>query len=78
MVNNLSNLFLTKHEIEILKLGLSFTQTPKNNISELKTDIYNILIQLMKTSQLLKIHLHLHQKLMKIKNWKPYARNCQK
>ena len=31
--NSLPNLFLTKHEIEILKLGLSFTPTPKYNIS---------------------------------------------
>ena len=32
-VINLSN--LTKHEIEILKLGLSFTPTAKDNISAL-------------------------------------------
>ena len=42
-VINLSNIFLTKHEIEILKLGLSFTPTPKHNVSEQRTDIYNFI-----------------------------------
>lgn len=39
-------MFLNKHEIEILKLGLSFTQTPKDNISEIETDIYNFIRKL--------------------------------
>ena len=38
-----SNIFLTKHIIEILKPGLSFTPTLKQNISELETDIYNFM-----------------------------------
>ena len=33
-------------EIEILKLGLSFTPTPKQNISELETDIYHFIRKL--------------------------------
>ena len=48
-VINLSNIFLTKHEIEILKLGLSFTPTPKHNISELETDIYHFIRKLRLT-----------------------------
>ena len=44
-VINLSDIFLTKHEIEILKLGLSFTKTWTffygNVRSELETDIYH-------------------------------------
>ena len=47
--NNFSNIFLTKDEIEILKLGLSFTPTPKHNISELETDIYNFIRKLRLT-----------------------------
>ena len=46
---NLSNIFLTKHEIEILKLRLCFTPTPKHNISELETDIYNLFRKLHRT-----------------------------
>ena len=46
-VINLSNTFLTKHEI--LKLGLSFTPTPKHNISELETDIYHFIRKLRLT-----------------------------
>ena len=42
-------MFLTKHETEILKLGLSFTATPKHNISELETDIYNFIRKLRLT-----------------------------
>ena len=48
-VINLSNIFLTKHQIEILKLGLSFTPTPKNNISDLETDIYHFIRKLRLT-----------------------------
>ena len=39
-VISLCNIFLTKHEIEILNLEFSFTLTPENNISELQTNIY--------------------------------------
>ena len=46
---NLSNIFLTKHQIEMLKLGLSFTLTPKNNISEQETDIYHFIKKLRLT-----------------------------
>ena len=46
-VINLSNIFLTRHEIEILKLGLSFT--PKHNISELEKDIYYFIRKLRLT-----------------------------
>ena len=48
-VINLSNIFFTKHEIETLKLGLSFTPTPKHNISELETDIYHFIRKLCLT-----------------------------
>ena len=37
------------HEIEILKLGLSFTPTTKHNIFELETDIYNFIRKLCLT-----------------------------
>ena len=37
---NVSNVQLTQDEIDILKLGLSFTPTPKRNIAELKNDIF--------------------------------------
>ena len=37
---NLSNVPLTQEEIDILKLGLSFTPTPKQNIAELENDIF--------------------------------------
>ena len=47
--NNFSNIFLTKDEIEILKLGISFTPTPKHNISELETDVYNLIRKLRLT-----------------------------
>ena len=46
-VINLSNIFLTRHEIEILNLGLSFT--PKHNISELEKDIYYFIRKLRLT-----------------------------
>ena len=36
---NLSNIPFTQDEIDILKLGLSFTPTPKQNIAELENDI---------------------------------------
>ena len=70
---NLSNMFLTKHEIEILKLGLSFIATPKHNTFELETDIYYFIRKLRSTyhfrywtyeDKLLKINLHLLQKIM--------------
>ena len=37
---NLSNVPLTQEEIDILKLGLSFTPTPKQNIAELENDVF--------------------------------------
>ena len=37
---NLSNVPLTKDEIDILKLALSFTPTPKQDIGELENDIF--------------------------------------
>ena len=37
---NLSNVPLTQEEINILKLGLSFIPTPKQNIAELENDIF--------------------------------------
>ena len=40
-VINLSNTFSIKHEIEILKLGISLTSTPNQNIYELETDIHS-------------------------------------
>ena len=77
-VINLSNMFLTKHEIEILKLGLSFTLTPKPNICELETDIYHFIGKLCWTyrfcvltyedKSIVKNESHLHQKILKIKN----------
>ena len=42
-------MFLTKHKIEILKLGLFFTPTSKYNISELETDIYQFIRKLRLT-----------------------------
>ena len=39
----LSKPLLTKDKIEILKLRLYFTPTPKHNISELETDIYKVI-----------------------------------
>ena len=44
--NDLFDIILTKHETNILKLGVSVTPTPKYNISELKTDIYNFIRKL--------------------------------
>ena len=37
---NLSNVVLNQEEIDILKLGLSFTPTPKQNIAEIENDIF--------------------------------------
>ena len=37
---NLSNIPLTQDEIDILKLGLSFTLTPKQNIAQLENDVH--------------------------------------
>ena len=67
-VTNLSNKFLTKHEVEIPKPGLSFTLTAKHKISKLENYICNIIRKLMKPNKLLKTHLHFLQNLMKTKN----------
>ena len=40
---NLSNVPLTEEEIDILKLGLSFTPTPKQNIAELENNIFQFI-----------------------------------
>ena len=40
-VINLFSINLTEEEIEVLKLGLSFTPTPSPNIPELEEDIFN-------------------------------------
>ena len=37
---NLSNEPLTQDEIDILKLGLSFTPTPRQNIIKIENDIF--------------------------------------
>ena len=39
-VINLSNIPLSSNELNVLKLGLSFTPTPKSNIPELEADIF--------------------------------------
>ena len=46
---NLSKTFSIKHEIGTQKLRLCFTATPKHNISELQTDIYNFAMNLRLT-----------------------------
>ena len=43
---NLSNVFLTKHEMKILKHGISFPPKPKLNISQVETQIYNVVRKL--------------------------------
>ena len=40
---NLSNVPLTQEEMDILKLGLSFTPTPKQNIAELENNIFQFI-----------------------------------
>ena len=40
-VINLSNIPLSSNEINVLKLGLSFTPTPKSNIPELDANIFD-------------------------------------
>ena len=67
-VTNLSNKFLIKDEVEMLKFGLSFTLTAKHKISELEDYIYNIIRKITKSNKLLKMHLHLLHNLMETKN----------
>ena len=43
---NFSRIFLTKHEIQTLKLGPSFTPTSIYDISEQEPDIYNFIRKL--------------------------------
>ena len=45
-VINLSNILLSSNEINVLKLGLSFTRTPKSNIPELEADIFDFIRKL--------------------------------
>ena len=45
-VINLSNILLSSNEINVLKLGLSFTPTPKSNIPELEADILDFIRKL--------------------------------
>ena len=46
---NLSNLPLTENEIDILNLGLSFTQTPKKNITKPENDVFHFTRKLRST-----------------------------
>ena len=48
-VMNLSNIPLSSNAINVLKLGLSFTPTPKSNIPELEADIFNFIRKLRLT-----------------------------
>ena len=48
-VINLSNIPLSSNEINVLKLGLSFTPTPKSNIPELEADIFDFIRKLRLT-----------------------------
>ena len=48
-VINLSNVPLSSTEINVLKLGLSFTPTPKSNIPELEADIFYFIRKLRLT-----------------------------
>ena len=45
-VINFSNIPLSSNEINVLKLGLSFTPTPKSNIPELEADIFDFIRKL--------------------------------
>ena len=47
--NRLIQHFFINHKIEILKVRLSFTSIPKNNIFELGSDIYNFIGKLRLT-----------------------------
>ena len=38
---NISNIALTNDEIDLLKLGLNYTPTPKHNLQELQSDIFD-------------------------------------
>ena len=48
-VINLSNIPLSSNEINVLKLGLSFTPTPKSNIPALEADIFDFIRKLRLT-----------------------------
>ena len=48
-VINLSNIPLSSNEINVLKLGLSFTPTPKSNIPELEANIFDFIRKLRLT-----------------------------
>ena len=48
-VINLSNIPLSSNEINVFKLGLSFTPTPKSNILELEADIFDFIRKLRLT-----------------------------
>ena len=48
-VINLSNIPLSSNQINVLKLGLSFTPTPKSNILELEADIFDFIRKLRLT-----------------------------
>ena len=48
-VINLSNIPLSSNEINVLKLGLSFTPTPKSNIPGLEADIFDFIRKLRLT-----------------------------
>ena len=48
-VINLSNIPLSSNEINVIKLGLSFTPTPKSNIPELEADIFDFIRKLRLT-----------------------------
>ena len=50
---NFSNIPLSSNEINVLKLGLSFTPTPKSNIPELEADIFDFIRKIR-----LMYHLH--------------------
>ena len=45
----MSNIPLSSNEINVLKLGLSFTPTPKSNIPELKADVFYFIRKLRLT-----------------------------
>ena len=45
----LSNIPLSSNEINVLKLGLSFTPTPKSNVPELEADIFDFIRKLRLT-----------------------------
>ena len=49
-VINLANIPLSSNEINVLKLGLSSTPTPKSNIPELEADIFHFIFILSENS----------------------------